>query len=79
MSVLRARQRQRVFQQFTLGPLGGIAIGQHVHVHIAVCQGSRLLDGLRNTAQGVLSDHDAIDHDLDIVLELFIQIDRVVE
>ena len=50
MSVLRARQRQRVFQQFALGPLGGIAIGQHVHIHIAVSQGSRLLDGLGNTA-----------------------------
>ena len=50
MSVLRARQRQRVFQQFALGPLGGIAIGQHVHVRIAVSQGSRLLDGLGNTA-----------------------------
>ena len=39
----------------------------------------RLLDGLGNSTQGVLSDHDTIDHDLDIVLELFVQIDGVVE
>ena len=77
--MLRARQSQRILQQLTLGSLGSIAIGQHVHVHIAVRQGSRLLNRLGDTAQRVFSNHDAVDYDLDIVLELFIQIDRVVE
>ena len=79
VSVLRARQRQRVFQQLALGSLGGIAIGQHIYVHITVGKRRRLLDGLGNATQGVLSDHDTIDHDLNIVLELFVQFDGVIE
>ena len=39
-------------------------------------QRSRLFNGLGNTAQRVLANHDAVDHDLDIVLEFLIQIDR---
>ena len=42
-------------------------------------QRGRLLNRLGDTAQRVLTDHDAIDHDLDIVLELLVQIDRIVE
>ena len=42
-------------------------------------QRSRLFNGLGDTAQRVLANHDAIDHDLDIVLELLVQIDRIVE
>ena len=77
--MLRARQGQRILQQLALGPLGSITIGQHVHVYIAVSQRGRLLNRLGDTAQRVLTDHDAIDHDLDIVLELLVQIDRIVE
>ena len=42
-------------------------------------QRGRLLNRLGDTAQRVLTDHDAVDHDLDIVLELLVQIDRIVE
>ena len=77
--MLRARQGQRILQKLALGPLGSITIGQHVHVYIAVSQRGRLLNRLGDTAQRVLTDHDAIDHDLDIVLELLVQIDRIVE
>ena len=42
-------------------------------------QRGRLLNRLGDTAQRVLTDHDAIDYDLDIVLELLVQIDRIVE
>ena len=62
--MLRARQGQRILQQLALGPLGSITIGQHVHVYIAVSQRGRLLNRLGDTAQRVLTDHDAIDHDL---------------
>ena len=79
VSMLRARQGQRILQQLALGPLGSITIGQHVHVYIAVSQRGRLLNRLGDTAQRILTDHDAIDHDLDIVLELLVQIDRIVE
>ena len=79
VSMLRARQGQRILQQLALGPLGSITIGQHVHVYIAVSQRGRLLNRLGDTAQRILTDHDAIDHDLDIVLEFLIQIDRIVE
>ena len=44
-----------------------------------MCQGSRLFNSLGDAAQRVFSNHDAVDYDLDIVLELFVQIDRVVE
>ena len=79
VTMLRARQGQRILQQLALGPLGSITIGQHVHVYIAVSQRGRLLNRLGDTAQRILTDHDAIDHDLDIVLEFLIQIDRIVE
>ena len=42
-------------------------------------QRSRLFNGLGNTAQRVLANHDAVDHDLDIVFEFLIQIDRVIK
>ena len=42
-------------------------------------QRGRLLNRLGDTAQRVLTDHDAVDHDLDIVLELLVQIDLIVE
>ena len=77
--MLRARQGQRILQQLPLGPLGSITIGQHVHVYIAMSQRSRLFNGLGNTAQRVLANHDAVDHDLDIVLEFLIQIDGVIK
>ena len=77
--MLRTRQSQRILQQLALGSLGSIAIGQHVYVHITVRQGSRLFNRLGDTAQRVFSNHDAVDYDLDIVLKLFVQIDRVVE
>ena len=77
--MLRARQGQRILQQLALGPLGSITIGQHVHVYIAMSQRSRLFNGLGNTAQRVLANHDAVDHDLDIVLEFLIQIDWVIK
>ena len=44
-----------------------------------MCQGSRLFNRLGDTAQRVFPNHDAVDYDLDIVLELFVQIDGVVE
>ena len=77
--MLRARQRQRILQQLAFGPLGSVAVGQQVYVHIAVRQRSSLFNGLGNTAQGVLANHDTVDHDLDIVLEFLIQIDRVIK
>ena len=77
--MLRARQRQRILQQLAFGPLGSVAVGQQVYVHIAVRQRSRLFNGLGDTAQGVLANHDTVDHDLDIVLEFLIQIDRVIK
>ncbi len=77
--MLRARQSQRILQQLALGPLGSIAIGQYVYVHITVRQGSRLFNRLGDAAQRVFPNHDAVDYDLDIVLELLVQIDRVVE
>ena len=77
--MFRARQCQRILQQLALGSLGSVAVGQHVHVHVTVRQCRRLLNRLGNTAQRVFPNHDAVDYDLDIVLELFVQIDGVVE
>ena len=79
MPVLRARQCQRILQQLALGSLGSVTVGQHVHVHVTVRQCRRLLNGLGNAAQGVLSNHDTVDHDLNVVFELLVQVNRVVK
>ena len=79
MPVLRASQCQRILQQLALGSLGSVAVGQHVHVHVTVRQCRRLLNGLGNATQGVLSNHDTVDHDLNVVFELLVQVDRVVK
>ena len=79
MPVLRARQCQRILKQLALGSLRSIAVGQHIHIHVTVRQRRRLLNGLCDAAQGILSNYDTVDHDLDIVLELFVQIDGIIE
>ena len=42
-------------------------------------QRRRLFNGLGNTAQRILADHDTVDHDLDVVFELFVQIDGIIK
>ena len=55
------------------------AIGQQVDRDAAVRERRRLLHGLGDAAHGVLADHDAVDHDLDGVAELLVELDGVVK
>ena len=74
-----AGQGQRVLQELARHGLGVITVGQEVDAHLAGGQLGRLLDGLNNTVEGVLANHDAIHYDLDRVLELLLETDLAVE
>ena len=74
-----AREGQRVLEKLAGHGLGVVAVGQEVDAHLAGRELGCLLDGLHDTVEGVLADHDAVDHHLDRVLELLLETDLAVE
>ncbi len=79
MAVLGARERQRVHGELALGALGRVAVGQEVDADAPVRQRRGPLDGLGDAAHRVRTDHDAVDHDLDGMAELLVELDRIIE
>ena len=77
--MLGASKRKRIGQQVALGALGRVPIRQQIHRDIAMSELGCLLDGLGDTAEARLANHDTVDHDLDGVFELLIKLDGLVQ
>ena len=71
--MLRARERERVLQQLAGHALGVVAVGQQPERDLTLRELGRLLDGLCDAPERVLAHNDAVDHDLDGVLELLLE------
>ena len=72
-------QGQGVLQHLVGHTLGVRAVGEQEHAHLARRELGCLLHGLGDAPERVLADDDAVDHDLDRVLELLVEPDLVVE
>ena len=70
-----AREGKRVLQELFRHVLGVFPVGKQEHANLAGGELRRLLDGLGDAAKGVLADHDAVDNDLDRVLDLLVEHD----
>ncbi len=77
--MLGAGKRDRIGQPVARGALGRVPIRQQIHRDIAMSELGRLLDGLGDTAEARLTNHDTVDHDLDGVFELLIKLDGLVQ
>lgn len=78
--MLGAGKRERIGQQVALGALGRVPIRQQIHRDIAMSEAwFALLDGLGDTTEARLANHDTVDHDLDGVFELLIKLDGLVQ
>ena len=72
-------QGQGVLQHLVGHTLGVRAVGEQEHAHLARRELGCLLHGLGDAPERVLADDDAVDHDLDRVLELLVEPDLVIE
>ena len=79
VAVLGACERERVLQQLALRAFGLVTAGQQVEAHAAGGELRRLLHALRDAAERVLADDDAVDHDLDGVLVLLVELDVLIQ
>ena len=77
--MLGACERKRVLQELALRTLRLVTAGQKVEAHAAGGELRRLLHALRDAAERVLADDDAVDHDLDGVLVLLVELDVLVQ
>ena len=75
----RAREGEGVLQQLALGVLAGLPRGQHVDAHLVGRDAAGLLHGLGDAAARGRAHHDAVDHDLDGVLVLLVELDALLE
>ena len=79
VAVLGAGEGKRVLEQLAGHALGVVPIGQEVDADLVRGELGGLLDGLGDAARRVLVDDDAVDDDLDGVLELLLELDVLLE
>ena len=77
--MLGAGEGERVLEQLAGHALGVVPVGQEVDADLVRGELGGLLDGLGDAARRVLVDDDAVDDDLDGVLELLLELDVLLE
>ena len=79
VAVLGAGEGERVLEQLAGHALGVVPVGQEVDADLVRGELGGLLDRLGDAARRVLVDDDAVDDDLDGVLELLLELDVLLE
>ncbi len=79
VAVYGAGKREGVLQQLALRALRRVAVRQEVETDAARGEFRGLLHALGDAAERVLTDDDAVNHDLDRVLVLLVELDVLVQ
>ena len=79
VAVLRAGERERVLEQLARHALRVVTVGKKPEPHLALRELGGLFHALGDAPERVLAHHDAVDDDLDGVLDVLLELDVLVE
>ena len=79
VAMLGAGKRERILQKLARHALRVVAVGKEPEPHLALRELGGLLHALRDAAERVLAHDDAVDDDLDRVLDVLLELDLLVE